>query len=561
MKSEDVNFIKLKKYNQSSALYYFYKNYKKVVSSKDDKEIFKNRFNLTPSEFEYIKIEVDSLISKNKAFTKEKVNRLKRLEKELKSLEDKFKDNECTKKERRRIVKVRELITYIKDSLTRDITFGGKDNLKNISRFSNKIKNLSSLIENTSDSSEKDKLVKQLDETKNSLNVARENFNNNRVRSLYIVGETQFKGNRYFDFSELTKGVLYYKPNRSTRIAIPFYSNKLSDIELLKLQELALNNVIPITVHLSENSVSLIYDNNIVNHYVSEDKKLEKEVDVIKDGKILKIYKPLVKQHILNEVSNNLSEKTKDLNLNRTLAIDLNPEYIGCSIVQTILGNKEEVEVIYKFCYVLTNFIKKLPRNYTQNQRTHHNNKHKFEITQIIKQIVKIAKHYKCASVSMEDLHFKTGDSGNGTGFNRITKNVWHRMVIEQALAKQTNIHGLLLKKVDPRNTSLIGNIKYKFFDPVSASCEIGRRGLLGWKKDKEDTIYCKYPTVNESVVTAVQDLLRVDDSRSIGNLNEWSDVRTALKETRYRWVLSEFEYDSIRMSTWKSGIIKYVFN
>jgi IS605 OrfB family transposase len=360
------------------------------------------------------------------------------------------------------------------------------------------------------------------------------------------MGEANQKSNRFFDFSELTNHIIYYKPNKKVKIPISFYSNKLTDVNLKKLEELSKSNILPITVYLSTESVSLSFDEDILNNYNLGDNSLQTNKT---DRKV-----------ILDKIQENKNNKTILLKKERTLGIDLNPQYIGCSVIEKIEGNNDEVKIIYKFCFDLSKFISKLPRKYSKEKRTYHNNKHKYEITQIIKQIVKIAKHYRCYSVSMEDLNFSVGDSGKGVYFNRITKNIWHREVIEQALSKQTNIHSLELRKVNPVYTSLIGNIKNNSFDPVNASIEIGRRGLLGFKK--ENIYICKYPTVDETVHTAVQSILKRngDDSYEKRNISTWKGISTILKKYRYRWVLEEVKFSKMRMNTRKSKINKYIF-
>ena len=103
------------------------------------------------------------------------------------------------------------------------------------------------------------------------------------------------------------------------------------------------------------------------------------------------------------------------------------------------------------------------------------NNKLNHEILDISKRISSISKHYQSKFIFIEDLNFK-GKSID-KGFNRLTKNLWHRNIFIQNLEKRCTIYGQKLYRVNPAYSSLIGNSMYDYVDPINASIEIGRRG------------------------------------------------------------------------------------
>ena len=71
-----------------------------------------------------------------------------------------------------------------------------------------------------------------------------------RLQPIVIVGETNRKSNRYFDFSQIDQGIIIYKPNKHTHIPIQIKVSKKQD----KIINYLKNNIgiIPITVTLKK---------------------------------------------------------------------------------------------------------------------------------------------------------------------------------------------------------------------------------------------------------------------------------------------------------------------
>ena len=86
-----------------------------------------------------------------------------------------------------------------------------------------------------------------------------------------------------------------------------------------------------------------------------------------------------------------------------TLAIDMNPNYIGLCIV-----NKSDL-VIYKEVYDLS--------------RIKNNKKRDYELTEIAKSIAKLCKHYKIEIVGYEKLKIPSGNKNKGRRFNKLVNN------------------------------------------------------------------------------------------------------------------------------------------
>ena len=169
---------------------------------------------------------------------------------------------------------------------------------------------------------------------------------------------------------------------------------------------------------------------------------------------------------------------------NRILSLDLNPNYIGWSIVDW--KSESEFNVVKSGIYS----IKKLNdkdfnlknKGYSSNssERKYISDKRNFETIQIVKNIVDKSIYYKCQLISIEDLNIKSKDLDKGKRFNKLVNNSWCRNTFVNNLTKRCNIFNIKLLKVKPEYSSFIGNFLYRSLnlpDMILASIEIGRRG------------------------------------------------------------------------------------
>lgn len=126
----------------------------------------------------------------------------------------------------------------------------------------------------------------------------------------------------------------------------------------------------------------------------------------------------------------------------------------------------------------------------------------------------------------MEDLVFKD-NRDNNKEFNRLTKNIWNRGLVEQLITKYVQNIGLNLVKVNPCYSSFIGNMIYTYPDPISASLEIGRRGIV--KYIKGGSIYPELTLINQEKL----DYLLGENV--VGEWNSWIQLYKTISLSRYR--------------------------
>ena len=275
-------------------------------------------------------------------------------------------------------------------------------------------------------------------------NISKEQFKQKRLSPIYSIGEVvnkSVKGNRKFHIEQDLENVTF-KPNKSTKINLQFIGlNKRKQV-LSKLYQKQERKEIKIAYKLDLEYIYIIFEETDIYNY---------------ETKFIK---------------------------NRVLALDLNPNYIGWSIVDW--KSENEFDVIKSGVYSIKKLndkdfnLKNKGYSSESKKRKFLNNKRNFETIQIVKNIINKAIYYKCQLISIEDLNIKSKDLDKGKQFNKLSINLWCRNTFVNNLTKRCNIHNIKLLKVKPEYSSFIGNFLYRSLnlpDMILASIEIGRRG------------------------------------------------------------------------------------
>ena len=270
---------------------------------------------------------------------------------------------------------------------------------------------------------------------RNKLSITKEEYKAKRISPVYSIGEADKLGNRMF---RLKPGnVLTFQPDRLHHI----------DLELVGLRKHRQNIVSKLTELANQKKVTITY--KLSNEYVwiSYDEKT-----------VINIETPKIK--------------------NRVFAIDMNPNYVGWSIVDWKSSSKfrivkEEIISIKELNdYDNKQKIDSIRRKHISNIRHH-------AIIEICKNLVDTAAYYRCDKFILEDLKFNTNE--RNSKFNRLTKNQWCRDLLEMNITKRCNIYNINIIKVKPEYSSFVGNFIFRHVtnmpDMVLASIEIGRRG------------------------------------------------------------------------------------
>ena len=285
-------------------------------------------------------------------------------------------------------------------------------------------------------------------------NKKKEEWKENRLRNFYSVGQSRDKGNVFFDF-DFNGNKIIFKPNVRTKIKIQLNPTKSQKKELLQLQTLLDLKEIPVTVYLSYNKINITYSSERLNHFDFKKNEYLKEKKNKSDEEKKQIWIKYVKDQEQRKSKNKLSDVY--------CGIDLNPEYIGVAI-------RNKTKILFTKDYELKEILKNTKDNNTTTI--------KYNLAHIYKDIFKICVHYKVSHFVTEELSFKHNET-QPKSFKRKTQNLWCREFQVELIQKYAERLGIIHLEVNPAYSSFVGNMVYECFDPVAASLEIVRRGML----------------------------------------------------------------------------------
>lgn len=212
--------------------------------------------------------------------------------------------------------------------------------------------------------------------------ISREDYLVERQHPLYSVGECNEKGNRYFRI--ISDSVIIFQPNRRTHIGLCVGGiNKKHKSYVDRLIELQNNRLVPITYRLDMNCIYVTFDLSYIKEY--------------------KEYIPVN---------------------NRIFAIDMNPNYVGYSVVDW----KDETShnVVSSGMFSLKPLNDKRNSLHVSSSDDKHNyftNKRNYEVIKLAHQLVKLCKQFRCEIFSLEKLSMKSFDKERGKRFNRLVNN------------------------------------------------------------------------------------------------------------------------------------------
>ena len=343
--------------------------------------------------------------------------------------------------------------------------------------------------------------------------ISKEEYKSNKLLPITIQGEACKDGNRHIDFRILDENKIVFKFNKENHyeIVLPELKKNLKK-ELYLIDELVKEDKIAVTVKITSSYVCFTYDECIL--------------------------KEEVKRKLLS---------------NRILGIDMNPNYIGFSILE--FDKKNEFKVLKKEVLDLSKLNTTLNLKSSDIKKKYQNDKRKFETIECAKHIINISKVYMCSKIAIEDLSIKSSNKGKGKNFNRKCNNEWLRSLFTNNLKKRCNLNSIELVEINACYTSTIGNVLYGSStcpDMVASSIEIGRRG---YKKYEKRWFYPEIPSVERLNELWKQTL--------VGVWNSWRELHSWIKESKVKYRFSlEVQNASrvLRFSNIKSNISLYSF-
>ena len=319
--------------------------------------------------------------------------------------------------------------------------------------------------------------------------ISKEQFKENRLRPLYVIGESFKSGNGRFRIKNFK--CIEYIVNRK-----PIFSFKLHDKRLRILNDLKLlqdNKEIPITYKVSKKYIYITFDKS----------KVKSEV--------------------------------YDLKTERHLSIDLNPEYIGLTVFDNVNGNQKLID---SKVFDLSEILKRHTDSKSSSDSKlskYYNSKRKFELNEINKQIFNLSKHYKAQYIDIENLHFK-GLKG------RKCTSQWNKTLTVNYLESKCSCSNIHLLKVNPCYTSIIGNIinNYNIPDMCRSALEIGKRSLSGINLNSFNSKEIDYKShlehFNEVKDFIIKSIEERDNKVKIPEIKDFKDISKVIKDFKIKF-------------------------
>lgn len=339
--------------------------------------------------------------------------------------------------------------------------------------------------------------------------IDRDNFLIKRLRPIQSIGESNQKANRLFDIVD--NRTIIFKLNKQQHFELKLQQVSTKRLkELNKLIELQNNKQVAITYKLDLDYVYLTFDYNL-----------------------LKTYTYKVKQ-------------------NRVIAIDLNPNSIGWSVVDWFGESNYNVIQAGTFSLKpLNDYRDSKPVASDSDFHRYITNKRNHEIIHIAKELFSLCRYYHCEVFAIEDLNIKASDKKLGHKFNKLVNNNWNRSLLVNQIRKHINSSSTILVEVQPQYNSYIGNLVFRqehLPDECLASIEIGRRGfefatqyIFNRRPHEKTVIYPKLKLVKSQLTLSLEEL-GVD----VPNFDSWKNILFVVKESKVKYRFSTSDAQSL---------------
>ncbi|EAL4082516.1 hypothetical protein DFW61_09105 [Campylobacter coli] len=345
--------------------------------------------------------------------------------------------------------------------------------------------------------------------------ISKQEYQLKRLLPLYSVGEASKNGNRKFQIED--ENTIIFKVSRKEHITLKLNgtSKRYRDY-LNQLITLQINKSIPITYKLDTKYVYISFD--------------------------------------LNKLKRNL--KVQDKIKDRVFGIDLNPNYIGYSVVDWKNDGSYKIiktgSISLKALNDYDDSLKGQGYSSQSKERKYISNKRNHEIIQIAHQLSKLANHFRCMIFSLEDLNMKQGNKEKGTKFNKLCNNQWCRNLLVSQIKKMNCLYKIRTLEAQPQYSSFIGNLVYRVHqlpDCVLASIEIGRRGyefhhqyILKDKKMVKNIIFRNYKK-DKNLYNLSLEEIGIKES-----FNSFMEMYSFIKNSKTRYRVSLDDIDSSRV-------------
>ena len=305
--------------------------------------------------------------------------------------------------------------------------------------------------------------------------ISKEEFKLKKLVPLFSIGESNQKANRKFKI--IDQNTIIFKPNKDLHIKLNLINQGKNYKKILnKLKELQETKQVAITYKLSLDNIFLSFDYSILKQNIYKIKK------------------------------------------DRIIAIDMNPNYLGYSIVDW--KDENSYNTVDKGVFDISLINQKeneLHVSSNDPKKRYIKNKRDYELIKIAHRLFDLCKYYLCECFSIEELSIKSKDLNKGKQLNKLINNQWNRNKFVNILRKLVNSSSTTFIEVKPEYSSVLGNLIYReehLPDMVLSSIEIGRRAyefnnqyLLKYKVQQKNIVFPKLEFVKNRIDQSLEEL------------------------------------------------------
>lgn len=261
-----------------------------------------------------------------------------------------------------------------------------------------------------------------------------------------------------------------------------------------------------------------------------EDKSLPVTYNFQHNGKFciqIDIFKLFPELHIEN----------KDLITYRVFAVDTNPNYYGWVVIDWFSDGKFKVISYGVESFKELNDSEKTLKDKlgrASTRRFHYTEKREYETKSYANDLIKIARHFKCGIISIDDVSMKSSNKKKGRRFNKSVNNDWLRKKFSDTYQKNAKLTGAKVIPTKTAFSSVIGNFLFRQLgmpDMCLAAFELSRRAyetrflnLNSFESSKDEHIF---PDINR-----YKEFFK--NSCELFNIN---DENLSLKEIYYKYL------------------------
>lgn len=310
---------------------------------------------------------------------------------------------------------------------------------------------------------------------------------------------------------------------------------------------------------------NLHYELNLVGVGSKRLKELNQLIALQANSQIAITYKLDLDYVYLTFDYNMLKNYTYRVKKNRVMAIDMNPNSIGWTIIDWSTDPYHLVKAGTISIKPLNDFRDSKSVASSNDFHKYITNKRNHEVIHIAKDLFNLCKHFKCETFAIEKINMKSSDKEKGRKFNKLCNNVWNRNLLAHQLTKHINSSSTTFIEVLPQYTSFIGNLVYRqehLPDECLSSIEIGRRGfefanqyLFKRRLQQKTIVFPKIESVKSRIVLSLEEL-NID----VPDFNNWMTLYSAVKKSKQKYRFSSSEAQTYNSEVLFSKFYKHKY-